>query len=336
VVVPACNAETTITAAIRSILDQTVQPLEIIVVDDGSSDRTPSILEEFGESIVVIRQPNSGLASARHTGIAAAKGELIALMDADDLCEPDRLAIQVAYLARYPEVVFCATDFSAFDANGLIAERHAHTYYSELGDSEQGAAVIFPFREIFHLPDDVQVTGQGDRSLVTYRGDVYERIALGNFMHPPTVMFRRDVLAKAGNYDPTWSSQSDWEWFTRVARTGQFGFIAHPLLAYRISDSQISSRRHWLRRCLGINDVYERAIARDPALYRSQRHAFDQRMRDNYVDSADASAESSGLESIKWLLRTVVKYRYLSPRMGRILVKALMPAWALPWFRKTT
>jgi glycosyltransferase involved in cell wall biosynthesis len=331
VVIPVHNAEETIAESIRSILEQTVHPDEIVVVDDGSTDNTAAILAGFGNALTCIRQTNGGLASARHAGIAAAKGDLIALMDADDICEPNRLAVQVEYLSRFPDVVFCATDFSSFDAYGRNSERYAHIYYDEL---KHGARDIFPCQETFDLPDQESMLELQGQSLVTYRGSVYDRIALGNFMHPPTAMFRRDIVELAGNFNREIESQADWEWIIRAARTGNFGFIAHPLLKYRRSETQISSERNWVSRCIGIDRIYRLAIAADPDLYRRQRKAFDQRMRDNWIDTAYAYAETSGLQSLSWLVRTMVTYRHLSPLMGKILVKALLPGWGLALIKK--
>lgn len=98
IVIPAYNAERFIPATIRSALAQTV-PAEIVVVDDGSTDSTPQILDDFGDAVRVVRQPNAGLSAARNTGLAAASGEFLLFLDADDLLSPDTVASQLDALA---------------------------------------------------------------------------------------------------------------------------------------------------------------------------------------------------------------------------------------------
>ena len=104
VIIPAYNADRYIAEAINSIFSQSYQDYEIIVVDDGSTDSTPEILQSYGSRIHSISQTNGGMAAARNLGIAAAKGELIALLDHDDIFLPDKLPAQVACFDSHPGV----------------------------------------------------------------------------------------------------------------------------------------------------------------------------------------------------------------------------------------
>jgi glycosyltransferase involved in cell wall biosynthesis len=103
VVIPVFNGERYVAAAISSVLDQTRAPDEVIVVDDGSSDATPAVLASFGSRITVISQPNGGGADATNRGVAAAAGDVLCFLDADDLWEPPKLAIQMDWLSTQPE-----------------------------------------------------------------------------------------------------------------------------------------------------------------------------------------------------------------------------------------
>src|SRR5689334_2269135 len=103
VVIPAWNASRYIGDAIESVLSQTAAPEEIIVVDDGSNDDTPECVRKFGSRATLIVQSNAGAAAARNRGIAQARGEAIALLDADDLMAPRRLELQGAVLAHDPD-----------------------------------------------------------------------------------------------------------------------------------------------------------------------------------------------------------------------------------------
>ena len=126
VIIPTWNRRDLLLHAVRSVLAQTRPVEEIIVVDDGSTDGTAQMLAQHGTRVRVLSQPNGGLARARATGVAAARGQWIALLDADDLCRPERLALQARVLEALPEVVMCAGDFDAFDdRDGKVSASHA-------------------------------------------------------------------------------------------------------------------------------------------------------------------------------------------------------------------
>ena len=104
VVIPVFNGEKYIRECLESVLSQTLKPAQIIVVDDGSTDRTPEIVVSVDKSIVCIRQRQAGPAVARNFGVETASGPYLAFIDADDLWLPDKLARQVDYLSSHPEV----------------------------------------------------------------------------------------------------------------------------------------------------------------------------------------------------------------------------------------
>jgi glycosyltransferase involved in cell wall biosynthesis len=104
VIIPVYNTERYVAQAIESVLSQTHPSHEIVVVDDGSTDETPSILNSFGARIAVVRQPQSGPATALNAGIERAGGDLLAFLDADDLWPPDKLQRQCDLLSRQPEI----------------------------------------------------------------------------------------------------------------------------------------------------------------------------------------------------------------------------------------
>jgi glycosyltransferase involved in cell wall biosynthesis len=103
VVIPAYRAERFVGEAIESVLAQDHEPLEVMVVEDGSHDRAPEIARSYGVSSVQ-RERNGGQAAARNTGVAATSGELVSFLDADDVWEPDKLSTEVAHLQARPEL----------------------------------------------------------------------------------------------------------------------------------------------------------------------------------------------------------------------------------------
>jgi glycosyltransferase involved in cell wall biosynthesis len=122
-VIPAYNAAGYISAAIDSALDQDGVDQQILVIDDGSIDDTPSVLRSYGDRIETIRQPNRGLSSARNRGIQAARGEFIAFLDADDIWCRGKLSRQVAALERSPKAIMVHSQTVSWDpASGLESE----------------------------------------------------------------------------------------------------------------------------------------------------------------------------------------------------------------------
>jgi glycosyltransferase involved in cell wall biosynthesis len=103
VIVPAYNSERYLGEALQSVLSQTRRPFEVIVVDDGSSDGTPSVASSFGDDVHYVRQPNGGIGAARNHGVDLAAGDYIAFLDADDVWEPDKLERQLAALEEEPQ-----------------------------------------------------------------------------------------------------------------------------------------------------------------------------------------------------------------------------------------
>ncbi|MBE3604162.1 glycosyltransferase [bacterium] len=117
-IIPVYNGAATVADAIRSALAQTFSALEIIVVDDGSTDSTPAVLEQFGDRIRVIRRPNGGISAARNQGAAAAAGEYLAFLDADDLWEPQMVERCAAALDAHPECVMAFANLALVDSDG--------------------------------------------------------------------------------------------------------------------------------------------------------------------------------------------------------------------------
>ena len=128
VVIPAFNAAKYIRETLDSVLAQTYSPIEIVVVDDGSTDGTREQILACGDRVRYVWQPNSGSARARGTtGVRMASGEFIAFLDADDLIAPERIDAAVAVMKRRPDVGLAFTNFAHFDSAGVDPIDHFAT-----------------------------------------------------------------------------------------------------------------------------------------------------------------------------------------------------------------
>lgn|SRR5574337_37784 len=193
VVVPAYNAAAFLRRAIDSVLGQTAVDLELLVVDDGSTDATLQLLAGYGERLQAIPQVNAGPAGARNRGLALARGRYIAFLDADDWWLPEKLGRQVALLDSRPEIGFCSTGTRVVHADGTPA-----------GD--------WPCGDI----------GASLLETLFMRGAVVSGSTSG-------VLARRELLLDAGGFDERLRGFEDPDLWIRLAARAGYACIPQPL-----------------------------------------------------------------------------------------------------------
>ncbi|MBK8323925.1 MAG: glycosyltransferase [Betaproteobacteria bacterium] len=325
VIMPAYNCERTVAESIEGVLAQTYRPIELLVVDDGSSDRTRDVLEGYRDRVRIEHQANGGVASARNSGITRTSGEFVALIDCDDLCDPDRIALQVAALDRFPEAVACSTSFSAFDAEGEVSPDYGSRYYSSLEQAPGGLQGLYP------RSADVSAPGGGSAS--ARLGSIYEQVAFGNFVHPPTFMVRRSAIERAGLQDTALRYTSDWEWIVRLARTGPFVHLDRPLLRYRLSPGQLSGHTTSAGTALGILDTARKIFEADPALARRNAARVRAALREFHLDAAYALSATCKREAFSHLLESL-RLGERSTGALRIALRIGLPAKVLERLRR--
>jgi glycosyltransferase involved in cell wall biosynthesis len=330
VTVPLYNSRAFIAESLESLLSQSYPNVEVIVVDDGSTDGTVEALRPYMNRIVYHRQENGGVGAARNTGMRLAKGQYIAWADHDDLCDRERLLTQVSYLAHKPEVVAVGSNFCAVDADGRVFDdSHAKSYYLELAN--RGLEGIFERRESFDGRDVAWLDPLTSARMVHW-GHVWGRLLVGNFMHPPTMMIRSSTREKAGWLREDLRGHEDWEYITRVAKLGAVAFIDAPLLKYRRHSQQLSSHkspaaiRTWLR-------VLESHLLLGADLGPDLRREIERELAAVHATGAYALGEEHKKEA---LLHLIAAAR-MSPREKRLLVllaRILVPAGILRLARR--
>lgn len=323
------NGRKDVAAAIDSVLAQTYSPLELVVVDDGSTDGTWELLQSYGDRIVAVRQPNGGLPVARNTALRHCRGEFIALMDHDDLCRPERIAVQVAFLQRHPEVGMCCSDFAAFGDRGPIEASYIGSYYSQCSPAAGGVRARYPQAAELDLAAYLGNAGPEPRVAPVYFGPVYEALAFGNFVHPPTIMVRASVAREAGTFDVEARNTCDWDWIVRIARIASIGHIHRPLLDYRLSPGQMSGLQHRATGNIATLWVAERIFERDPALAPRHGRAVSRMLGEMAVDVAYANAERNPATASAALGRALLRYGYFNMLGLRTLAKLLLPTGLL-------
>jgi glycosyltransferase involved in cell wall biosynthesis len=144
-IVPVFNGERYLREALDSILSQTYRPLEVIVVDDGSTDGTEALVRLFGERIRSLQQTNQGPAAARNLGLSVAAGEFVTFLDADDLWHPEKLARQIACFQESGELDYCVSHVQNFWIPELIEEEkkfHGHRVSKPLPGYVTGTLLV--------------------------------------------------------------------------------------------------------------------------------------------------------------------------------------------------
>ena len=165
VIIPTYNRKNTLPRAVESVLNQTYKPIEIIIVDDGSTDGTKEWFSEMYPLVHYIYQVNSGVSSARNTGINSARGDWIALLDSDDEWLPDKLELQVKLLQNNAELRFCHTN-EIWIRNGVrINQRKKHQKYGgNIFKKCLDICRISPSSSLFHT-SVIKDVGRFDESL---------------------------------------------------------------------------------------------------------------------------------------------------------------------------
>jgi glycosyltransferase involved in cell wall biosynthesis len=198
---------------IKSVLDQTYVDREVIVVDDGSTDATPQVIGQFGDAVRNIRQVNRGVAGARNRAVDAARGELIAFLDGDDLWKPTKLAKQVALFDQHPDVGLLACDAMHFSETRTLWERSL-------------SWTIFVDNEAPHVA-----------------GDFYEQFLTRNPISTTSqIMIPAKVLAAVGRSRETLAVGSDFDLYLRISRRYPVAFLNDVLTCWRFLETSVSGR----------------------------------------------------------------------------------------------
>lgn len=210
VVIPAYNSEAFVAEAIQSALDQSYRDLEVIVVDDGSTDATEKVVRSFPERVVYHHQKNRGAAAARTVGVERAGGEWIAFLDSDDVWYPEKLAVQLEEARRHPGCAFFYSDMDAVDRAGRVLEKDFLQARAEQRKKRKKTALD---AVAFHdLP----------------------------FPYPSTVLLKRSLFLRAGGFSNDFPAHyhEDFEFFARLAHSEPMHFILRSLAKYRVSSSK--------------------------------------------------------------------------------------------------
>jgi len=211
IILPTYNRAHLVGKAIQSVLNQTYQDFELIVVDDGSVDNTVEVVKSFNDPRIryLRHEKNKGGAAARNTGIKAARGRYIAFQDSDDEWLPEKLEKQIrAFETAPPEV-------------GVV-----YTGFYRLQDGKK-----------IYIPSS---------GVTQKEGDIFNSLIKGNFVTTQAVLVKKECFEKAGMFDEDVSRLQDWELFIRISKYYHFKCIDEPLVIAYHQPVSISTNRNAL------------------------------------------------------------------------------------------
>ena len=326
VVIPTCNCGSFVREAVESVLRQTHVCVEVIVIDDGSSDDTRDLLEPYSDRIQVIHQENRGSAAARNVGLEASVGEFIAFLDADDRWHPRKLEWQLRCFREFPHVDMVFSDFSAIDSEGkVVAERYLTRAFGVFSEYRIEISDLLTASAMLPITDANAVR-------VRY-GSIFPEICRGNVMLPSTTIFRRGAIVAEGlRFNESYRCAIDQDFHLRFSMKHDIAYLDATTADYRIGRAgQLSNARNipWLilNTISTLKDV--RMVEREAdepfsnliSEAIARRHAVLAYYYLSELETTEARRHA----------REALEYRTLSPRALGIFVLSLAPIRVIRW-----
>lgn len=231
IVMPTYQRGKVIERAVRSVLQQSYDNWQLIIVDDGSTDSTQEVVARFADSRItyVRHEANRGCAAARNTGLSAVRGDLVSFLDSDDTWKREKLRREVSFLNTHNEVQGVFSDLEKFDGDLFCPSFMRET------------AVFSKLLTDTPCPEGI----------VLGREEVYYCLLQEAVVKTPAVTLRTEAVRRTGLFNESMIAGSDWEYFIRFARTGRFGYIDWPLVIVEVrSDS--THRCHFVKDKIGM------------------------------------------------------------------------------------
>ena len=206
VIIPTYNRESFIKECIESVLHQTFSDFELIVVDDGSTDDTDTIINSFGSKVQFIKQANQGPSAARNTGIRLAAGNWICFLDSDDLWLPKKLERQVEFIRKFSEIKVCYTEEIWYRKGRRVNAAKKHQKFS---------------------------------------GRFYKKMLSLCLISPSSVLIHRSVFENAGLFDQSLPACEDYDLWLRIGARYSIDLILEPLIIKRNGHDGQQSMKFW-------------------------------------------------------------------------------------------
>ena len=298
IIISAYNAEPFIKEALDSVLKQSYQDFECIVVDDGSTDKTADIIKSFNDDrIKCVHISNSGgPARPRNVGLERATGDFIFIFDADDVMHPDKLALSLAAFEQYPQADFLFTNYKSIDEQGSQLKENYLQEYQTLWSLLPGATQI----PIYMIPANL----------------LYPALVKINFIGTSSVALRRKALSIDNRFNEKLRNSDDRLFLASLSKSHDAIFINKILHSYRVNTAGISNRSFSER---GVSKIaalqliradcddkalqknIDRQIAKDYAAI-----AYDYKQKQQYTLQLDSALKSMSHCANWWAIKLII------------------------------
>lgn len=231
VIIPTYNREKTIVSAVRSACNQTYEPFEIIIIDDGSTDNTAQKIKSINDSRIIYHklEKNAGVSNARNVGALIAKGEWIAFQDSDDIWRDIKLERQIEYIGEHSQIQLVYSEYLMHRLNG----------------------------------QEVSVPNEGFYG--KWEGNIFETVLVNNIVGTPTIMVKRETFQSVGGFRTELNCLEDWDFVLRFAKEHSIGCVKEILVDAYQTEGSISSQpaAYYQVRCQMIADYREELMKRN-------------------------------------------------------------------------
>ena len=331
VVIPSYNRAYCIATTVDSVLAQTHKNLEILIVDDGSSDGTRDLIAERYRDeprVRYIHQSNAGVSAARNHGLQLARGQFVALLDSDDIWLPWKVEAQLRCLEALPTAGMIWTDMDAIGPDGqLLQRRYLTTMYSSYRKFTREQL----FRESRPLSSiDIGLARTLSDPHV-FLGDIFSPMITGNLVHTSTVLLRRERFEHVREFDVNLRySGEDYDFHLRTCREGDVAFLDVSSILYQRGreDQLTANRAYTVHMAENFLKTVNKALARD-----RDRVTLSPRMLDHVMAEAHAWVGEQRLDlgdrdQARRHLGTSLRFRPWQPRIAALLGAAILPKGA--------
>lgn len=292
VIIPTYNYGKFLPETLDSVLNQTYQDFEIIVVDDGSTDNTAKIahdyIKKYPDKIRYLFQKNQGCGAACNRGIRESAGNYIALLGADDIWYPEKLELQIHYLKEHPDMSMVFTEFEYIDSNGRT-----------LGFSDR-------------------------RKKIPIDGMILKYYIKHPLILPSSVLIKRQVFDRVGLFDETTYCE-DADMFFRITKFFQVGLIEKSLLKYRRHNMNFTSdQTKQIKRNEDILKVYKKFLNEEREFAKENKEAVKRRFSRIYNDYVEALLRCNKFKEARFQIQNYLYYAGLTPEVVTLFFKIIL------------
>ena len=287
IIVPTFNRANLLPRALDSIITQTYDDWEIVVVDDGSADDTPAVLARYaqhiGDRLIRVEQENRGSSAARNRGIDAARGRFIAFLDSDDEFAPTKLRRQMELFGSHPELGFVYSDYAYVDETGRRCE--------SAFDTKCALARGVSYERV--AP-----------GLCLCTGSLFDSLIVGYFVATIVGMVRRELLGSTIRFPEEQSYAEEWLFYLQIARQCRSGFVDEPLCVHHFNSGSLarSDKRRNAVRYAGLLEAIRTTF---PDLSRAQRRVVNRNLAEAYRQIGyDAQRDGRQCDAIRAFARS--------------------------------